>query len=285
METVYVLLPVHNRREVTRRFVECLRAQHYPRCQLVLIDDGSTDGTEEMVRESIPSAAVIRGKGNWWWAGALQKGFRWLAAQANAPDDVVLIINDDTCFDAAFVEKGVSLLRGHPRTLLGAQAFNRETGDLLDAGRHVDWRRLTFEPASSPEDLNCLSTRGLFMRVGDIEGIGGFHPRLLPHYLSDYEFTIRARRKGWRLMTDPSLRVAMDERTTGIRERSGEGLSDALRQYFSKRSAMNPLAWTAFLALACPWPWKVRHALRTWRGVTLNLAAAAKHSWRALVSR
>ena len=284
-ETVHVLLPVHNRCEVTRRFVECLRIQDHPRCQLILVDDGSTDGTEEMVRSVLPSAVVIRGAGNWWWAGALQEGVRWLAAHAGSPDDVVLIANDDTCFAEDFVRIGADLLRANPRTLVGAQAFDRETGALDDAGRHVDWQQLTFEPAGPAGALNCMSTRGLFLRVSDLAGIGGFRPRLLPHYLSDYEFTIRAHRRGWRLLTDPSLRLTLDNRTTGIRQRRGPGLRDALHQYFSKRSAMNPLAWTAFLLLACPRPHRTRHLLRVWRDVTLDLGLAALHSCRSLLSR
>ncbi len=284
-ETVYVLLPVHDRREVTRRFVESLRAQRFPRCQLVLVDDGSTDGTDAMVRSILPSVVVIRGTGDWWWAGSLQRGFGWVAAHARSPEDVVLIANDDTVLPADFVDRGVELLRGHPRTLVGAQAFDQETGALVDAGRHVDWERLTFGPAGSAADLNCLSTRGLFLRVADFAGIGGFRPALLPHYLSDYEFTIRAYRKGWRLLTDPSLHLAMDDRTTGIRDRSGRGIRASLREHFSKRSALNVLAWTAFLVLACPARWRGRHLLAAWRAAVGDLAAATLRSGRSLLSR
>lgn len=284
-ETVYVLVPVHDRREVTRRFVECFRAQRYPRCQLVLVDDGSTDGTTEMVRGLVPSAVVLRGTGDWWWAGSLQQGFRWLATNARSPDDVILIANDDTWLPDDFVATGVGLLRGQPRMLLGAQAFDQETGLLLDAGRHVDWQRLTFDAARNPGELDCLSTRGLFLRVADLDGIGRLHPRLLPHYLSDYEFTIRAHRKGWRLRTDPTLRLTLDDRTTGIRARSAKGLGTTLREYFSKRSTMNPLAWTAFLVLACPARWRWRHVLAIWWALALDLAAAARHSGRTLLSR
>ena len=69
---IYILLPVHNRKEITRGFVECLKAQTFQDYRLVLIDDGSNDGTADMVKESIPSVTVLRGIGDWWWAGSLQ---------------------------------------------------------------------------------------------------------------------------------------------------------------------------------------------------------------------
>ena len=72
---IYILLPVHNRREITRDFIDCLVAQTWQNYHLVLIDDGSTDGTDQMVREQVENLTVIRGKGEWWWAGCLQQGF------------------------------------------------------------------------------------------------------------------------------------------------------------------------------------------------------------------
>lgn len=263
--TLYILLPVHNRREITRRFVRCLKAQSCREYHLLLIDDGSEDGTAEMVAETIPSLTILRGTGDWWWAGSLQKGYEWLKSRGTGPRDCVLVINDDTEFGEDFLEKGLDLLRKHERTLLLAQSYDRETFRLIDAGRRIDWRRLRFEPAKSPSDIDCLSTRGLFLRAADFLETGGFHPRILPHYLSDYEFTIRARRKGMKLLSDPALRITMDSSATGHHQSADESFRGFSKKYFSRRSAYNPLAWTVFIALACPWPWKLVHWLGLWK--------------------
>jgi glycosyltransferase involved in cell wall biosynthesis len=79
---IYILLPVHNRREITKVFIDCLEAQTWQNYHLVLIDDGSTDGTEQVVRERVENLTVIRGNGNWWWAGCLQQGFNFLKKRA-----------------------------------------------------------------------------------------------------------------------------------------------------------------------------------------------------------
>jgi len=75
---VYVLAPVHNRRATTEKFIRCLLAQTHVNWHLVLIDDGSKDGTEAMARALVrdTSLTVLRGTGNWWWAGSLQQGYR-----------------------------------------------------------------------------------------------------------------------------------------------------------------------------------------------------------------
>lgn len=234
----------------------------------MLIDDGSTDGTADMVSSEIRNSSVIRGDGNMWWAGSLQEGFDWLVARNVPDDDIVLIINDDSVIEPDFLSLGVDILTESGDVLLLPQAFCRESGKLIDCGITVDWRRLKFGPPASSDRINCLSTRGLFLRMGTFRKIGGFHPRLLPHYLSDYEFTIRAHRKGCRLVCDPRLKLWMDEGTTGYHSINGEPFHEFARKFFSKKCAMNPVYWVTFVALACPWRWKPNNLRRViFRGI------------------
>lgn len=272
---IYILLPVHNRREITRRFIACLKAQGYHNYRLILIDDGSRDGTEEMVREAINDLTVLKGSGNWWWAGCLQQGFLWLKGQQVRESDIILIINDDTQFASDFLETAVGLLAQKARTLLLAQYLSLQDGRLIDAGMHVDWRTLTHRQAATPEQVNCLSTRGLFFRMADFLEIGGFHPWLLPHYASDLEFTIRACSKGFALVTDPALQLFGDEQTAGIRDISGENLMGVVSKLFSNKFVLNPLVWSSYVMLACPWQWKAVNIWRIWRSASGLLFTAA----------
>lgn len=256
-DIIHILLPVHNRREITRRFIECLKVQTYQHFHLVLIDDGSTDGTAEMVRENITNLTVITGKGNWWWAGSLQQGYQWLKKRDILESDLVLIINDDVEFEADFLENAQSFIRCHEQTLLQAQCYSRQNGLLLDTGVHVDWFKLTHEITHIPEHVNCLSTNGLFMTFSNFIKIGGFYPLLLPHYLSDFEFTIRAHRKGMILCTESTVQLLLDEKTTAPRKIDSGSLLEKLRQLFSKGSVFNPVYWVFYIVLACPWSWKL----------------------------
>lgn len=264
-ERVFVLLPVHNRRAVTEKFIRCLAAQTFRDFHLVLIDDGSGDGTAEMVLAYLPGATVLRGRGDWWWAGSLQQGFGWLAASDARPDDLVLIINDDTTFEPGFLRAGVDALAGRTRTLLLAQLYDQDSRQFVEAGARVDWSRLSFVGVAEPAEVNCFSTRGLFLRWSDMREIGGFHKWLLPHYASDYEYTLRARRKGFALLSAPEVRVWLDQKTTGMRAVENASLGRFLRSTFSMRSTGNPLYWTSFILLACPWRYVPVNLYRTWR--------------------
>jgi GT2 family glycosyltransferase len=266
-QNVYILLPVHNRLASTQKFVSCLKAQTYSHFHLVLIDDGSTDGTENMVRTSLDpeKLSVIKGKGNWWWGGSLQQGINRLQRLRPDPLDIVLIINDDVTFHADFVERGVRELRKTDKTLLLARNFDEATGKIEETGIHADFRYFRFDKAGPSQPVNCLSTRGLFMRWDTLERIGGFYPVLLPHYGSDYEFTMRAMRKDFRLKTDAHVYLVPDVSSTGFRKiPDGANWKDVVRMLFTRKSVMNPIYATSFVLLASPVKWIPINVLKIW---------------------
>jgi GT2 family glycosyltransferase len=255
MQRVFIVLPVHNRRRVTEKFVDCLRQQTYEHFQLILVDDGSADGTADAVRAKVDSVTVIRGRGNWWWAGSLQQGLNAVKAMRPVAEDILFICNDDVEFEANFLATAVTVLQARSRTLVLAREKNAATGEIAETGIAADFRQLSFGVAADPLMINCLSTRGLFLRWGDAEVIGGFHPRLLPHYLSDYEWTIRAHRRGLRCITVPELHVVYQP--TGPSGRvdfaAGSRPIDLLRRSLSKKSRVNPVNFVVFILLAADW--------------------------------
>lgn len=280
VSNVYVLLPVHNRIEITRQCLAQLNRQTLPPAQIIVIDDGSSDGTGPMVRAEAPEAVLIHGDGSLWWAGALQKGLDLLVQQGVARHDVVLILNDDTTFDDEFIERAVTAMFDSEDSMLLAQAYSSRTGKLIEVGVRVDWQTFRFEPVSEVAQANCLSTRGLFIRLGEALRIGGFRPKLLPHYLSDYEFTIRAHRKGLQIITDPNVKLIVNEDATGQRVSDKSSLRAYLRSVFTKRSLPNPFYWTMFLLMACPVRYLPLNIYRVWNGFFLELQKALFAGWR-----
>lgn len=265
---VYVFLPVHNRRDITRAFVECLAKQTYKNYRLILIDDGSNDGTAESAQEIISEVVVIRGTGNWWWAGSLQQGHEWLKKSKIVGDDVVLIMNDDTAFDVDFIATGLRILKDNPNALLTATGYNLKTGQAQDSGGYIlNWANLGFSETYENKKINCTSTRGLMVRVTDYLDVNGFYPRLIPHYLSDLEFTMRAQKKGKHLIIHPDFRIGIDFETTGIREIGKENFSEYMKKIFSIRAAMNPIHWSNYILLHSPWRYKLSNLIRIWGAV------------------
>lgn len=278
---INIILPVYNRRKVTERFIECLIAQSYINYRLLLIDDGSSDGTSEMVKSKVNNLEVIKGKGDWWWAGSLQQGINWLEKNEADDNEILLFANDDVTFDESFLQKAIEILKGENNIFLLPQVYDEKTDMTIESGVEANLNRMTFKPATSQKKINCLSTRCLFLRIADLKKVGGFRPKILPHYWSDYEFTIRAYRKGIRLRTSADIAIISCNETNGFRDNNTDFLK-FIKYYFSKRSVGNPFYASVFILLTNPLLFKPVNIVKIWLRALLNIL---KHLRRVIIQR
>ena len=244
---LHVVTSVHNRFVITEKFIGMLKQQTYPDIHLILVDDGSTDGTAEMVCSQMPEATILHGDGNLWWGGGLHMAYQWIVGEGALPNtDMVMISNDDVDFDETYVERAVSLLECHPDTLITGYGISQQTGQQVDGAVDLRFPEGGGYRIEQPEAYgNCASTHSLFLRVKDMKRIGGFHPMLLPHYGSDYEWTYRAHKKGLKIFCTDTLRYYVNEQTTGDKSRSRKNI-------FSKRSVSNPIYKMTYAWLTSP---------------------------------
>ena len=214
--TVHVVIPVFNRLAMTQRLVACLRQQQAAEpLRMLVVDDGSSDGTDNWLRQQA-DITVLRGDGNLFWGGAVDLAVRHLTLEA-AAHDWLLLMNNDTTVDTGFVQELVDTARAHQPAAVGS-VIRSETAPhaLLSLGANVDpWRLVTREllddeAQSSPRslfDVDVLSGRGVLFPLASVVAAGGMRPRTLPHYLADYELSLRVRRAGWRLLVATTAAV------------------------------------------------------------------------------
>jgi len=129
-------------------------------------------------------------------------------------------------------------------TFLGSLALDASTGNIIRPDVFADWKRFKFDTPLPHQPTNCISTNSLFMHWEDFKKLGGFKPQLLPHYTSDYEFTIRAHNLGIKLITHPDLKLTWNTQTTGFhhtRDFYNLPFFEFLKLYFSNKCSSNPL--------------------------------------------
>lgn len=246
---VYVITAVYNRKSITSRFVESLKAQSYRGgIHFIMVDDGSTDGTDTMVEEKYPNSTVLYGDGTLFWGGSLHKAYEYLMEKGLNDDDVIFYVNDDSRLESDYIEKAVALLKKNPNDIVTGCGYGMNTGSYMDGPVDFNLKNgaVTHLPAGSTG--NCASTRALCMLAAVFKDIGGFHPILLPHYASDYEYTIRAFKKGHKIISSENLKYTFSEDTTG--DNSHKNLS--LKKIMSKRSKLNPFYKLSFILLIAP---------------------------------
>lgn len=206
---VFVLIPVFNRLAHTENILQALRSQTLASSlRIVVIDDGSTDGTAAFLSTQ-PDVFVIKGDGNLWWGGAIDEGLKYVHSQCPTEDDYVLFLNNDTWFEPSYVKELVDASRQNGDAAVGSVIHEVDRAPpLVSIGARVNinrlavWDRLSElspEEVRSPAAIykvDALSGRGTLYPAMLFERYGRMHPRLLPHYMADYEVAMRFARHG-----------------------------------------------------------------------------------------
>jgi GT2 family glycosyltransferase len=134
---VYAVIPVHNRRPITRQCLLCLHQQTFSNLKIIVVDDGSTDGTSEMIRAEFPEVILLHGDGNLWWTGATNMGVRYAMSQC-CKEDYILIINDDVFVHPDYVVTLFNAAENSPGTLVQS-VYADADNVILDGGTHINW--------------------------------------------------------------------------------------------------------------------------------------------------
>ena len=208
-----------NTAALLRSCLHHLQAQEDGSSRIIVVDNGSTDGSAKMVAAEFPRVRLLRNEANLGFAAANNQGIR-LALAGGAP--YVALLNSDTEATpaamialAAFLAQnpgvgavGPRLVRadgapqpygfGSDPTLpyLFARAlrqaiFHRPMHDWAEVGvRQVDW----------------VSGACLVARREALEAIGLLDEAIFM-YFEDNDWCLRVRRAGWRVMHDPRVTV------------------------------------------------------------------------------
>ncbi len=99
---LHIVIPVHNRKYLTNKCLNSLQRQTYKNFNIIVIDDGSTDGTSKMIQNDFPGVILLHGDGNLWWTGATNMGCRY-AIENGAK--YILTLNDDVIVKHDYIEK------------------------------------------------------------------------------------------------------------------------------------------------------------------------------------
>ncbi|MDT0492131.1 glycosyltransferase [Streptomyces sp. NPDC012600] len=197
---VSVLVPAYNERECIEATVRSLAVSEHP-IEIIVIDDGSTDGTADLVEAMrLPGVRVVRQQ-NAGKPAALNNGIR------HARYDIVVMMDGDTVFEPATVRELVQPF-ADPR--VGAVAGNAKVGNrdsLIGAWQHIEYVMGFNLDRRMYDVLGCMPTIpgavGAFRREA-LERVGGMSEDTLAE---DTDITMALHRDGWRVVYAENARA------------------------------------------------------------------------------
>jgi GT2 family glycosyltransferase len=192
------VVPSWNGLEVLRECLRALAAQTVP-CEIVVVDNGSVDGTAEAVTAEFPGVVLMRADENLGFGRAVNLG------AARAAGDVLLVVNNDAVCAPDFAERLLEAFADPAVGMASAVLTQRPHPDRVDsAGVELDvtvgsWDLGWNAPVASLGDREPVGPCGgaAGYRATAWQDAGGFDPALFA-YWEDVDLALRLRRAGWR---------------------------------------------------------------------------------------
>lgn len=246
---IFIVTPVYNRKEFTRNYLMALSKQTVQDFKVIIVDDGSTDGTAEMIEKEFPHVILIKEEGDLWWAEATNIGVKY-ALEHHAK--YIMTLNDDTIPTSDYIEKMIFWIRHKPDILLGAFALDADTGKAIFGGEILHWNSCSFENILnnvSDHDLNGLHEvnifpgRGLLIPVEVFHKIGLYDSKNFPQTIADLDFTARAFNAGYKIYCNYDAKIKIyPEESCGVSLRKRKSWKNYYLHLFGRRGAGN-LKW------------------------------------------
>lgn len=215
---VSIVIPTWNRRDLLEQFLPSVTraAAAYAAagspCEVVIVDDGGTDGSDAWVREYAKGASVpirlVRQESNRGFGAACNRGVR------EAANPLVFLINNDVAVEpeaigplaARFDAGPEDLFAVHCRVLdfdSGREVGTGKLGGFARGFLRVHRSYVTRGEVSGPlYSIFASGGSAIFDRRKFLD-LGGFDPLFAPFYLEDVELSYRAWKRGLTICYEP----------------------------------------------------------------------------------
>ncbi len=195
----------------------------YPNYEVVVIDNGSVDGTQEYVEETFPKAKVLRLEQNRGYSGGFNFGLEYAFQQAQA--DYVLITNNDVKVDRNIIAELVKVAETDRKIgYVTGKAYYYDRPDTLQTvGKYEDPIRWNGEHIGSREvdrgqydevaercfidDIFMLVSRSLYEETGAYDTSFFFQSE-------EYDWQARGKAAGYKIMYTPHAKLWHKESMT-----------------------------------------------------------------------
>lgn len=203
-----------NGRDLTLDCLASLRHLDYPTYRVLVVDNGSTDGTVAAIRRLYPEVGVLENGENLGFAEGNNAGIRHaLAGDA----DYVMLLNNDTTVDRDMLTVLIGVAEADPSIgVVGPAIYYHDHPDTIwSAGNAIDWRGGALQRVhaderdiqiEAPYESDYVTGCALCMKREVMERIDLIDGRYFI-YFEETDWCLRARAQGYRVVVVPRARM------------------------------------------------------------------------------
>jgi len=212
---VAVVIVNWNQRELLLEAVGSCMSSHWSNLLMIVVDNGSRDGSAKAVTEAFPDTVMVQNEFNEGFAVGSNQGIKH-AREAGV--EYILFLNNDATLEPDAIGKMVELMEKN--TMVGAVApyiFYYDRRDIIWYGggivqfwrgriAHRFLRQIFHEDEHQPSPTRYLTGCVFMVRVEALKSVG-FFDTTMGLYSEDVDFCLRLRYSGWRLWVTPDAKA------------------------------------------------------------------------------
>lgn len=246
---IFIIIPVHNNVKYTKKCLNCLKEQTYRSYEIVVIDDGSSDNTSEIIKKNYPHVTLLKGDGNLWWAGGTNLGVEY-ALSRSSNNDFILTLNNDLEIGRDYLQTLLDAYTKYAPCLAGSVSVNIRNNEKVEF-LGLTWNKytgkirpkrdtsLSYSRLFNREQViesDLLPGRGTLIPVSLFHEIGLFDQLHFPQYAADFDFSRRAANEGYKLIVSSKSIVRSVVEVSGIKYKDNPSFRTFYSALFSVKS-------------------------------------------------
>ena len=208
MKKVSAIIVNWNGKKFTVDCVESLLRQDYPAIEIIVSDNGSTDGSIETLREKYPQVKLLENGSNLGFGAAVNKGIE------AGEGDYFLFLNNDLVLREDAVGKLANVMAEEPSAgaVVPKILYFEKRETINSFGIRVNYTSVCCPNLIDCKDSEALESwetacGGIFMFRQEVyEEVGGFDSDLFLYH-EDHDLSWRIRLAGWRILVTPKAMI------------------------------------------------------------------------------
>ncbi|NEO37437.1 MAG: glycosyltransferase family 2 protein [Moorea sp. SIOASIH] len=220
MTQISLIIPVRNRQHYTQTILSQI-FQQLPKVNtdntsvisVIIVDDGSTDGTRDMIRRQFPNVYLIEGDGNLWWTGGICLGMNYAIDKLDS--DYLVWLNDDISLSDNFLNNLIDSCQSplYNNTIVGGIVRDKTYSDWIvfsGMDKKQPIRSMDYFATAEARSVDTLNGNIAIIPRVVVDKIGFPDADRFRHYGGDFEFVSRANKSGFNVILSSKLQATTD---------------------------------------------------------------------------
>lgn len=207
---VAMIFLTHNQKKMLEEAIKSVfEKTDYKNYKVFLVDNGSSDRHDLMVKKKFPKVDVIRCEKNFGYSKGNNIGIK-RAYESYDPDYFILLNDDIEIIDKKWLKKLIKVAESNKEIgIVGSQSIYPD-GELQGSGGHLkNWYLSQIVKFNEGEilDVDHLDIVCVLVKRETMDKIHGFDEIFTPFLLEDTDICLRAKREGYLVKLDTSIKV------------------------------------------------------------------------------